>query len=278
MTDTDLTIREIEKLGYYDFMSYLGVPFFHIGGLKSSEELAELCHINRNRKLLVVGCGTGFSACHIAKKFGCTVIGVDIAQVSVDKANERAQKEHIEDKVDFRIGDAYDLPFESDTFDAVITEFVSQFLDKARAFQEFARVLKPGGYVGVNELYSDKDITPETAKQIMAAEQIFADITKLPFKMHTPQDWRQWFEGAGLHDVQIDKHKATPSPKEAIWLMKGIGFKLLMRMMIMLLKYTLSSKIIRTRMKKLEKGKKILFSTKPASKHVGYILGTGKKA
>lgn len=45
MQQTPLTRREIEYLDYYDFMSYLGVPYFHFGGLKSTKELAELCCI-----------------------------------------------------------------------------------------------------------------------------------------------------------------------------------------------------------------------------------------
>ncbi len=152
MTENNLSMEKIEKLSYYDFMSYLDVPFFHIGGLKSTMELAELCQIGKDSKVLMVGCRTGFTACYLAKKFGCTVMGVDIAEVSINKAKERAEKENLGDKVEFCIGDAYDLQFKSNTFDVVMTEFVSQFLDKDIAFREFVRVLKPGGYVGINEL------------------------------------------------------------------------------------------------------------------------------
>jgi hypothetical protein len=38
-----LTLKEIEGLDYYDFMSYMGVPFFNIGGFTSIDRLAELC-------------------------------------------------------------------------------------------------------------------------------------------------------------------------------------------------------------------------------------------
>lgn len=32
-----LSVKEVEALGYYDFMSYLGVPYYHVGGLTSTK-------------------------------------------------------------------------------------------------------------------------------------------------------------------------------------------------------------------------------------------------
>jgi hypothetical protein len=42
-----LILKEIEGLGY-DFMGYMGVPFFNIGGAVSMDRLAELCHMTEN--------------------------------------------------------------------------------------------------------------------------------------------------------------------------------------------------------------------------------------
>lgn len=66
-------------------MSYLGVPYYQAGGLISTRKLAELCRIDRTKKVLMVGCGTGFSACYIARKTGCEVMGIDIAELSSRK-------------------------------------------------------------------------------------------------------------------------------------------------------------------------------------------------
>lgn len=62
-------------------------------------------------------------------------------------------------------------PFEAETFDAVITEFVSQFLDRERVFKEFARALRPRAYVGINEMYREKEIPAKAAKEIDQAEK-----------------------------------------------------------------------------------------------------------
>ena len=95
--------------------------------------------------------------------------------------------------MEFRVGDAYSLPFKSGTFDAVITEFVSQFLDREKAFKEFARVLKQGAYLGVNELYKEKEIPSKAAEEIANVEKIFPEITRLPFYLLLPEKWEEEF-------------------------------------------------------------------------------------
>lgn len=56
MTRDFLSLEEAEQLGYYDFMAYLQVPFFNIGGTLSIEMLAELCNIDEYSHVLDVGC------------------------------------------------------------------------------------------------------------------------------------------------------------------------------------------------------------------------------
>lgn len=278
MVENNLSMEEIENLGHYDLMSYLGASFFQLGGPRSTEKLAHLCRIDEDKGVLEVGCGTGFNACLIAKKFGCRVVGVDIAEVSIEKARERAVREGLGDKVEFRIGDAYDLPFESGSFDVVITLFVSQFLDMDRVFKEFVRVLKPGGYVGINEMYKDRDIPPKPADEIREAEEIINDFTQLPFKLHTPGDWEQLFVDAGLVDVRINKSREYMGLKDMPQVVKEIGgWRGLIKVLARMVKYSLLSNKIRDRFRQLQKTKIIFMRKKSASKHVGYILATGRK-
>ena len=49
-TKKRFSVKEAEALGYYDFMSYLGVSYYHIGSLTSSKKLAELCQIDSTKK------------------------------------------------------------------------------------------------------------------------------------------------------------------------------------------------------------------------------------
>ena len=298
MADHNLSLKEVEQLGYYDFMSYVGVPFYYTGGLKSSLELVRLCHIEENKKILMVGCGTGLSACFLAKKLGCDVVGVDIAELSVKKAQERAKQEFIADRAEFRIGNAYNLPFESDTFDAVITEFVAMFLDKTRAFKEFVRVLKPGGYVGINELSINNSAAySNIADEILIAEQIFKEISGFELKLCTRNDWKKRLEEAGLKNVQINNYNSPvevinlpeyrdhininelPDYNNYISIKKSHGVisnlkkSLDLKYKRRILKYIMFSKTLRNRLLKLRKAKKLLYSTG----HVGCILGIAQK-
>lgn len=278
MPGKNLSLEEVENLSYYDFMSYLGASFFQLGGPKSMERLAESCQIDRDEKVLEVGCGSGLNACRIAQKFGCSVLGVDIAEVSVELARDRAGKEGLGGLVEFRVGDAYNLPFGPDTFDVVITGFVSQFFDAEKAFREFARVLRPGGLLGVNEMYKDQEIPPKEAEEIQEVEDLLKDLTRLPFQLHTPEDWRRCFEDAGFGDVQIRKSKEYLGLKDTPYIIREMGgwggfLPVLGRM----LKYYLLSKKIRNRFQQLQKVKAVFMRKRSTSRHVGYVLATGRK-
>jgi hypothetical protein len=164
----------------------------------------------------------------------------------------------------------------------VITEFVSQFLDTDKAFREFVRVLKTGGFVGINEMYSDADVSAEVAEKIREAERIFSEITQLPFTLPSPEAWKTWLEKAGLSDVQVYKHKASVSSKEFRLMARALGgygkfARLFIGLMIGMARYTISSREIRDRFRKLSKGKRILMRNRSTSKHVGYVLAVGRK-
>ena len=88
---SSFSLSEIEDLGYYDFMAYLEVPFFNIGGTPSIDELAKRCMIGEDSRVLDVGCGTGGNSAYIAKNYGRHVTGIDISELMIEKARMRAE-------------------------------------------------------------------------------------------------------------------------------------------------------------------------------------------
>lgn len=68
-----------ETPGFFDFAAEVGLTK-HIGGVAATEMLIDLCHIGKGSKVLDVGCGVGVTACYLAKKWGCSVVGVDISE------------------------------------------------------------------------------------------------------------------------------------------------------------------------------------------------------
>jgi SAM-dependent methyltransferase len=182
---------------FFDFAAEVGFTK-HIGGVEATEEMVELCHIGKDSYVLDVGSGAGVTPVFMAKKYGCRVIGVDILEGMVQKSVERAEREGITDLVEFRVADAQDLPFEDDLFDAVITESVTAFPeDKQRAVREYARVTKPGGYVGLNESTWLK-VPPPPEMVAWVSQDVGATVKPL-----ASDEWRELLEGAGLEEAFV---------------------------------------------------------------------------
>jgi ubiquinone/menaquinone biosynthesis C-methylase UbiE len=177
---------------YLELHAYTGATK-HMGGLSTTKELAELCGIDEGTYVLEVGCGVGATACYLAKKLGCRVIGVDIRPSMIERAKERAARQHVEDKVEFRVADATDLPFADGSFDVVLVESVTSFIeDKAAAIGEYARVLKPGGHVGLNEeIWHQTPAPPEMVEYTAHTWDVQVEILTL-------QGWVELLEAAGL--------------------------------------------------------------------------------
>jgi arsenite methyltransferase len=100
--------------------------------------------------VLDVASGPGTTAFLLASEFGVEVNGVDLGDLTVAKANGTAASEGIGDRVRFHRGDAERIPLPDASVDAVVCECAfCTFPDKKTAAAEMARVLKPGGRVGI---------------------------------------------------------------------------------------------------------------------------------
>jgi ubiquinone/menaquinone biosynthesis C-methylase UbiE len=275
----ELTIKEVEVLSYYDFMGYMGIPYFNVGGIASMDKLAELCKITKNTRVLEVGCGTGANACFLAKTYGCSVVGVDIAEHMVEYAQRRVEELGLTNLVSFKLGNAYRLEFTDEEFDVVLTVFVSQFLDPTRAFPEFFRVLKAGGYLGVNEMYKVDPIPADVMDRVDNGEKTFRELTELPFTLRSPATWRILFESLGFSDVTLEEHSFASEKPYALSSVESFGgwgsfIGTLWRMMV----YMLRSSKMRERFIKIGKAKRVLVQDNVTSRYLGYILCIGRKS
>jgi len=91
-------------------------------------------------------CGTGDNAIHLAK-IGASVVGIDISDMSIDSAREKAQDEGVHDRITFLVRDAEDTGFSDGSFDIIVCDGVLHHLDLQRAFRELARMLKHDGQI-----------------------------------------------------------------------------------------------------------------------------------
>jgi len=185
---------------YFEVQASWGITK-HMGGLKATRELIELCYINKGKYVLVVGCGVGITPCYLAKNYGCRVVGVDLFQSMIDRSKERAKREGVEDRVEFRVADAQNLPFVDAGFDAVICESVNAFIEnKQRAASEYVRVIKPGGYVGLNECIWIKAPPPVLVGYIYRA---------IGVEFPSSDSWKELLEGSGLRETVARIYKTN---------------------------------------------------------------------
>jgi arsenite methyltransferase len=134
----------------------------HPGGAELTERLGDLLGLNPGSRVLDVASGRGASGLALSRRFGCQVTGIDLSPTCVEAARLEARRSGLVDQVRFEIGDAEELGFNDGEFDAVICECgFCTFPDKVQAAGEMARVLKPGGRIGLSDLVRRRELPPE---------------------------------------------------------------------------------------------------------------------
>lgn len=118
-----------------------------------------LPHLRPEMTLLDCGCGSGSITLGLAKIVApAQVVAIDIAQVEIDRARERASQQGVSN-VRFEVGDIFQLVYPDNTFDAVFCHNVLEHQhEPLNALLEMKRVLKPGGVIGVRDADNGGDL------------------------------------------------------------------------------------------------------------------------
>lgn len=191
--------QQTPDLSYFGVQSSWGISK-HPGGQGATDALARRCGIGPDSRVLVVGCGIGSTPCHLASKYGCRVMAIDLSDKMVEWTARRVRESKLQDRVECRVADAQALPFDDATFDAVICESVNAFIpDRPKAMAEYVRVLRPGGFVGINECAWLETPPQELLDYV---RQSMDNPTFLP-----PDGWRDLLTGARLTDVTAEAHR-----------------------------------------------------------------------
>ncbi|MEN6425325.1 MAG: class I SAM-dependent methyltransferase [Phycisphaerales bacterium] len=176
--------------------------------VKLIEELAARLQIAPEHRVLDIGSGLGGSACWLAKTFGCSVLGLTLGATQVQAAQKHAAQEHVDDRVSFREHDANCLDLLTEPFDRVwIVECSEHIHDKQAFFNDCARLLRPGGRLGLCARLRGDTERPEHA-------QLVRDVCEAALcpALLTMDEQLSTLEAAGLQVVQADNIAANVLP------------------------------------------------------------------
>ncbi len=133
----------------YDLMnSVLSLGIYNIWKKKLVSELKD----EKPKLILDVATGTADIAIALLKLNPKKIIGADISKEMIAFGNKKIAQLHLEQKIELQVGDAENLQFEQNKFDAVSVAYgVRNFGNLEKGLSEMLRVLKPGGKVVILE-------------------------------------------------------------------------------------------------------------------------------
>jgi demethylmenaquinone methyltransferase/2-methoxy-6-polyprenyl-1,4-benzoquinol methylase len=130
----------------YDLMnSVMTVGLHH----RWRSRAADLAAVGSGDRVLDVATGTGDLAVELARRVGPDgeVIGSDFSEGMLELARKKAPG------IEFERGNALDLPYDDDSFDAATVGFGARnFSDLPQGLREMTRVVRPGGRIVILEI------------------------------------------------------------------------------------------------------------------------------
>jgi SAM-dependent methyltransferase len=113
--------------------------------------MVDRLELSPDARLLEVGCGCGAVGRWLADHTQAArpITGVDLNPYLLSEAEILRDSAGFSDDLEFMEGDAHELPFEDESFDATLSITMLEEVDADRALAEMVRVTRPGGRIGI---------------------------------------------------------------------------------------------------------------------------------
>ena len=194
--------------------------------------VADLAGVEPNQCVLDVACGTGVLACAAADRVGLggAVVGLDPNEEMLAVARRKNAT------IEWRVGRAESIPFSSESFDAVVSQFGFMFFeDRRAALREMMRVLRPGGRLAV-AVCDTLDHSPGYTAFVALLRRLFGDrVAKTfhaPFVLGDRQLLFSLCADAGIFNAKIMRHEGmvrfasiqslVSTERACVWTLGGI--------------------------------------------------------
>ena len=175
-------VDDIDQMEMYRFLALVGKKVIHPGGRPSTEIVYRLANISSGNHVLEVGCGVGTTA-------------IDIDDFMVESARARVAQAGLSDVITVQRGDILNIPFTDGTFDRVIIETVTMFVDQKTAARECLRVCERGGVVVDHEFVWTRT-PPDEIRNII-------EVQLCPSQVNSPDGWSALYRDLGVQDVEM---------------------------------------------------------------------------
>lgn len=186
-----------------DLVSMLLGDSYHPGGMALTRKLAGAIGLSAGEAVLDVAAGRGTTALMLASSFDVTVDGVDLSSANAALATGAAAAAGLDGRVRFHAADAERLPFGDAQFDVVVCECAfCTFPDKITAAAALARVLRPGGRLGLTDVVADRDRLPTALTSLASWVACIADARPL-------EEYAAIFESTGLRVRRAERHDSA---------------------------------------------------------------------
>ena len=194
---------QVEQSASEAYEQYLVPPMF----APWADRMLETSGVNEGDRVLDVACGTGIVARRVASRVSesGSVVGLDINEGMLAVAAETAADAH--QPIEWRQGDATELPFSDERFDVVYCQQALQFVDDPGAsVREMRRVLEPGGRA-VLSVWRPLDYQPAYMVLADALAEYISDeagaVMRSPFPAWDGKKLRTLAQDAGFDDVTV---------------------------------------------------------------------------
>jgi ubiquinone/menaquinone biosynthesis C-methylase UbiE len=173
--------------------------------IAGSERLVVSLPPGEYRRVLDVGCGTGWTAAAMVRRFGVeTLVGVDASEGMLERFGAKLGSEFPDVRVELRNEDVMEMGVPDGAFDAVLCAMAMHwFPDKSGAVARMARALRPGGVMGILMVgRGGEDAWRELLERIDA-----------------PAEWTGWFaeNQQDVDEIEADLRAAGLEPLD-VWM------------------------------------------------------------
>ncbi len=166
----NLLSRRLEDIGLADvsfFLNYGYVPTdsnnessftipagtFNVNSVRLVFEVIGSLDLN-NRTIVEIGCGRGGNSALVAEKFSAQVIGVDMSSEAI----AFCRKTHLSPSIDFKVGDALNIPLADGSCDAILNvESSHSYGNLPKFLSEVRRICRSGGWFLHTDFLSPED-------------------------------------------------------------------------------------------------------------------------